>query len=98
MSQTSARFWRAWLATVAPTKSRAGGRHDRVTFCRAVAAYATRLRVLERFPEVAYGLGERVAIEHRCEQLEVELRKEPAALRLDEFTVLEEVDLDDAFT
>src|SRR6185436_13874732 len=56
---------------------------------------SSRFALAEGFSKIAYRLRERVAIEHRREKLQVELRNEPAALRPREFTFGEDVDLDD---
>src|ERR1051326_1127062 len=57
----------------------------------------SRLRAFERFSEVAYRLRERVAIEHRREQLDIQIGQHAAAVRADERSVCEDVDLDDSF-
>src|SRR6267142_2266334 len=51
----------------------------------------------ERFSEIADGLGEGVAVEHRGQESEVEVGEETAAWRAFELLTLEHVDLDDSF-
>src|SRR6266498_916779 len=55
------------------------------------------LRSFERLSEIAHGLGERVAIEHRSEQFDVEVWKEPTALRSAKRSLRENVDFNDSF-